>query len=103
MKFISTIVLLASTGAVLAGTIDSTRANPRVVRADGTFNAKPKPSIGGGTGGEITKKDKIDGTLPVKEERDAQEPTKANPRGVRADGTFNLVPRQTERAPEPGP
>ncbi|KAF6809956.1 hypothetical protein CPLU01_15402 [Colletotrichum plurivorum] len=105
MKLLSALILLASAGAVVAENpasnagnlaprdidLDATKTNPRVKRADGTWNLIPKRS-------ETKAVDRrSDGAQPAQEKkREAEGPTKTNPRIKRADGTWNLVPRASE-------
>ncbi|OHE98320.1 hypothetical protein CORC01_06316 [Colletotrichum orchidophilum] len=116
MKFTSTLVILASAGAVAASIpnagvplierdeivgkigLGATKTNPRERRADGSFNLVARQTH--------TKGDRMDlgDTSNISDEKRAEEavqekrdetPTKTNPRVKRADGTWNLVPRET--------
>ncbi|KXH49506.1 hypothetical protein CSIM01_03794 [Colletotrichum simmondsii] len=118
MKFTSALLVLASAGAVVASLpnagmplverdeivgkkgLEATKTNPRVKRADGTFNLVPRQTQ--------TKQARMDSDdddagpfkekraeEAVQEKRDELTPTKTNPRVKRADGTFNLAPRQS--------
>ncbi|EXF73560.1 hypothetical protein CFIO01_02852 [Colletotrichum fioriniae PJ7] len=117
MKFTSTLLVLASAGAVVASLpnagmplvdrdeivgkkgLEATKTNPRVKRADGTFNLVPRQTQ---TGKAKLELDDDAGPFKekraeeaVQEKRDELTPTKTNPRVKRADGTFNLAPRQS--------
>ncbi|KAK1623869.1 hypothetical protein BDP81DRAFT_118405 [Colletotrichum phormii] len=117
MKFTSTLLILASAGAVVASLpnagaalverdeivgkkgLEATKTNPRVKRADGTFNLVPRQTqtkearmISDEEADSLQKKR---GEEAVQEKRDDLTPTKTNPRVKRADGTFNLAPRQS--------
>ncbi|KAG7040314.1 hypothetical protein JMJ77_0003350 [Colletotrichum scovillei] len=117
MKFTSTLVILASAGAVVASLpnagmplverdeivgkkgLEATKTNPRVKRADGTFNLAPRQTQ---TGKASMEPDDDAGPFKekrveeaVQEKRDELTPTKTNPRVKRADGTLNLAPRQS--------
>ncbi|KAK1658294.1 hypothetical protein BDP55DRAFT_398978 [Colletotrichum godetiae] len=117
MKFTSILLVLASAGAVVASLpnagaalverdevvgkkgLEATKTNPRVKRADGTFNLVPRQTqtkearmISDEEADSLKEKR---GEEAVQEKRDDLTPTKTNPRVKRADGTFNLAPRQS--------
>ncbi|KAF6782346.1 hypothetical protein CSOJ01_16011 [Colletotrichum sojae] len=109
MKPLSTLILFAGAGAVVAGNPasntenlarrdinqDATKTNPRVKRADGTWNLAPRQTE---TKVFRTRSDVGAGDVQpaAREKREAEGPTKTNPRIRRADGTWHLVPRQSE-------
>lgn len=79
--------------------LEATKTNPRVKRADGTFNLVPRQTqtkearmISDEEADSLKEKC---GEEAVQEKRDDLTPTKTNPRVKRADGTFNLAPRQS--------
>lgn len=79
--------------------LEATKTNPRVKRADGTFNLVPRQTQ---TGKAKLELDDDAGPFKekraeeaVQEKRDELTPTRTNPRVKRADGTFNLAPRQS--------
>ncbi|KXH69482.1 hypothetical protein CSAL01_07166 [Colletotrichum salicis] len=117
MKFTSTLLILASAGAVIASLsnagaalvdrdeivgkkgLEATKTNPRVKRADRTFNLVPRQTQTKEarmiSDEEADSSKEKRGEEAVQEKRDDLTPTKTNPRVKRADGTFNLAPRQS--------